>query len=93
MPRARHEADAQAFQVVIGIVYGMDLQLATVAGARIHMPDRERAGEPAQYTSVQPAGDQLQCFVSLRWWLGDDAGLRYLLEYLIHRLTDLHRYS
>ena len=71
----------------------MDLEFTAVTRAGVHMPDRERAGEPAQYASVQPAGDYPERVVRFRRLLGEDAGLGYLFEYLIHRLTDLRRYS
>jgi hypothetical protein len=36
---------AEPLAVVNGVVHGVDLQLAAVAGARIHLPDGEAAVE------------------------------------------------
>ena len=37
--------NAEAFAVVVGIVQGVDLELAAVARARVHLADREAAAE------------------------------------------------
>ena len=39
------EVDAEAFHIVVGVVEGMDLQFAGVAGAGIHLADGETAAE------------------------------------------------
>ena len=63
MARAGHEPDAQSFEVVVGIVHGVDLQLAAVARARVHVPDGERAGEPAQHPSFSRCAGHAQRLV------------------------------
>src|SRR5262249_8295256 len=52
--RASHEADAQPFEIVVRVVRRVNLQLASVARARINVTDAERAGKPAQHTIFQP---------------------------------------
>jgi hypothetical protein len=46
MARRGHEPDAEALEVVIGIVQGVDLQFASVAGAGIDLANRETPPEP-----------------------------------------------
>src|SRR3954469_24671139 len=45
MARTRNEPDAEPFDVVVGIVQGVDFQFAAIARTRIDLPDRERATE------------------------------------------------
>ena len=47
-----HEVDAEALAVVHGAREPGDLELAAVARARVHLPDRERAAE-------QPPGPRI----------------------------------
>jgi hypothetical protein len=53
MARARHEPDAQALDVVIGIAERVDLELASVARAGVDVADGERATERAQDLLLQ----------------------------------------
>jgi hypothetical protein len=46
--RAGDELDAQALDVVVGVVERVDLQLAAVAGAGVDLADRQRLAEDAQ---------------------------------------------
>jgi hypothetical protein len=39
MPGRRDKMNSEALQIIIGIVHGMDFQLAGVAGPRIHLAD------------------------------------------------------
>ena len=48
MSRACNKFDAQALDVVIGIVQGMDLQFTAAALTRIDMADSQRAAKMAQ---------------------------------------------
>ena len=43
-----HEADAEALDVVEGVVERVDLELAAVAGTRVDLADAETAAEPAR---------------------------------------------
>ncbi|MCY1374574.1 hypothetical protein D9M69_619240 [compost metagenome] len=54
MARAGHETDAQPFQVVVRVGQGVDLQLAAVARAGIHFPDRQRLPQDAQQLGLDP---------------------------------------
>jgi hypothetical protein len=45
MARAGDEADAQAFDVVVGVVERVDLELAAVAGPGVDLADRQRLPE------------------------------------------------
>ena len=45
MTRARNEPDTKAFNVVIRVVQCMDFEFASVAGARIDLPDAEGAAQ------------------------------------------------
>src|SRR5437879_5229904 len=78
--RARHELDAQALKVVVGAVHRVDLELAAVARAGIHVPDRQRAAEALEDDPPEPLLERSQRRVRKRSGLGDDAGLRYLLQ-------------
>ena len=48
MARRGHEAQAEALEIVEGVVERMDLQLAAVAGAGIDLANRETAAELAR---------------------------------------------
>ena len=45
MAGRRHEAEAEALDIVERVVQRMDLELAAVARACVHMPDREASPE------------------------------------------------
>ncbi len=62
----------------------MDLELAAVARARVHVPDRERAAEMLEDHFAQPLLERSQRGVRKRGGLGDDAGFYDLLQDLIH---------
>ena len=47
MPRARHQVDAEALEVVDRVGRRRDLQLAPVAAAGVDLAHVERAAEPA----------------------------------------------
>ena len=47
MARRGDEAQAETLEIVEGVVERVDFQLAAVAGAGIHLADREAAAEPA----------------------------------------------
>ena len=49
--RAGDELDAQALEVVVGVVERVDLELAAVARARVDLADRQRAAEDARRIS------------------------------------------
>src|SRR6516162_4432893 len=51
--RARDESDAETLEVVDGVVEGMNLELAAVAGARIHLPNAERTAEDSENARLQ----------------------------------------
>jgi len=46
MARRGDEAQAKSFDVVIGVVERMDLELASIAGAGVDLADRQAAAEP-----------------------------------------------
>ena len=54
MARRGDEAQAEAFEIVEGVVERVDFQLAAVAGAGIDFADREAAAEPAVRGAVEP---------------------------------------
>jgi hypothetical protein len=53
MARTGDELDAAAFEVVVGIVEGMDFEFAGIAGSGIDLADGQRAAEDAQDLVVQ----------------------------------------
>ena len=57
MARRGDEAQAEALEIVEGIVERMDFQLAAVAGAGIDLADREAAAEPAPRGAIDAAGE------------------------------------
>ena len=85
VPRARDEADAQALEVVVRAVAGVDLELAAVARAGVDMADGERAPEVPEQRLLQPLLELAKRRLGLRRGLGDDPGLRDLPEDLVHR--------
>ena len=46
MSRRGHEAQAEAFEIVEGVVEGMNFQLAAIAGTGVHLANRQAAAEP-----------------------------------------------
>jgi hypothetical protein len=75
MARRGDETDAEALEVVEGVIEGVDLQLATIAGAGIDLSDRETAAEP-------PARGTVEC----RCQLGDRAVVRHRWAFTQRRL-------
>ncbi len=57
MARARDEFDAEAFEVVDGLLERLNFELAAVARARIDLTDAERATEQCADLGVQMLGD------------------------------------
>ena len=57
MPRARDKFDAQSLDVVDRVVERVDLELATVARARVDLADAERAPDDAANLLVQALGN------------------------------------
>ena len=84
MARTGNEFDAQALDVVIGIVQRVDLQLADVAGARIDMADSQRTSDMAQDLLLQLLPVDTQRMIGLRRCFGLDAGFQDLPDYLVH---------
>ena len=56
MARRSDEAQAEALEIVEGVLQRVDLQLAAVARAGIDLADRERAAEPALGRKIDAAG-------------------------------------
>ena len=88
MARAGDELDAQAFEVVVGIVEGVDLELAAVARAGVDLADRQRAAERAQDLGVQALA-HAQFVRGRRRRLGYDADLQDLAQGRDHRSCPL----
>src|SRR6185312_8915129 len=84
MARTGHEANAQAFQVVIRIIERVDLELTAVARSRVHVADRERSCEPLQYRVSKPLLCDSQRLIGFGGWLRDNPDCRDLLQYAIH---------
>ena len=74
MARTGDELDAAPLEVVIGIVEGVNLQLAAIAGAGIDLAYGQRPAEDMQYVVVQPIDLALRAVVGDRRGLGEDAG-------------------
>jgi hypothetical protein len=85
MARAGDELDAAAFEVVVGIVEGVDFQLAGIAGAGIDFADGQRAAEDVQYLVVQAVDLALRAAFGLGHGLGEDAGAEDVAEQRNHR--------
>src|SRR5712672_1334215 len=90
--RARDELDAETLEIVVGTVHRVDLELAAVARARIHVPDRQRTAEVLEYDLPEPLLERSQRRVRKRSGLGDDSGLGDLFQQLVH-FTDPLRCS
>ena len=90
MARAGDELDAAPFEVVVGIVEGVDFQLAAVARTGIDLADGQRAAEDAQDLVVQTrrsraAGRRPASGARL----GEDAGAEDASEQRNHRSAPL----
>src|SRR6185312_11760653 len=83
VPGTRHEADAEALEVVERIVERVDFQLAAVAGAGVDVPDAERPAEQGADALLQGLADA-QAVVRLRRGLGGDPNDRNLPQRLQH---------
>ena len=59
MARRGDEAQAEALEIVEGVVERVDFQFAAVAGAGVDLADREAAAEPAPRGAID-AGGQAQ---------------------------------
>ena len=55
MARARDEADAEAFQVVVRVVERMDLELASIARAGVDVAYRQRLAQRVEDLAVDVA--------------------------------------
>ena len=55
--RRRDEAQAESLEIVEDVVERMDLELATVAGARIHFADRKRSAQAPPCGAVDLRGE------------------------------------
>ena len=86
VPWTGDEADAEALEVVVGIVQRMDLELAAVAGAGVDVADAERAPEQAQHRVAQAPRHLLQRGVGPRRGLAGQADAQDLSQELVHRL-------
>ena len=71
MPGAGHEANAQAFDVVVGVVERVDLEFAAVAGARVDRADAQGAAHDAQDPRLQGVAKP-EAGIGIRDGLGDD---------------------
>ena len=58
MARRGDETEAEALEIVEGVVEGVDLELAAVAGAGIDLADRQAAAEPAARGGVERGGER-----------------------------------
>jgi len=72
---AGDELDARAFEIVVGVVEGVDLQLTAVAGAGVAVADGERAAEDGPETLVEGVGDGGGVRWRRRLRLREDAGV------------------
>jgi hypothetical protein len=72
MARRGDEVHAEPFQVVVRPGEPGDLELAAVAGARVDLPDRERATEEMRNLRGEPPADALE-LAAASGRLGDDA--------------------
>jgi hypothetical protein len=78
--------DTEPFAVIERIVDCMDLKLAAIAGARIHLPYRQASAEVPDNRLFQPsAGLSDFLFNSRRQWFRDNAGPEYLAQDPYHR--------
>jgi hypothetical protein len=80
MARARREANAQALEVVVRIVEGVDLELAAVARSGVDLADHERAAEELQHFGLDLRCLHAELVVRLGRRFADDAGADDLEE-------------
>ena len=80
MARAGHELDAEALEVVVGVVERMYLELAAVARARVDLADRQRGTEDVQEFALDARRLVADGVAGIRRWLGADAGAGDLSE-------------
>ena len=83
MPRTRNEPDAQRLDVVDGVVERVNLEFATIAGARIDLPDAQRAAEHLENAPLQRLAHP-QTLLGRRRVLGDDPDPGDLLQCFQH---------
>jgi hypothetical protein len=83
VPRTRHEADTEAFEVVQRIVEGVDFELAAVAGTRVDVANTERPAEHGADLLLERLA-HAQAVVRLRRRLGGDPDGRDLSQRLQH---------
>src|SRR3990172_5413537 len=77
--------DTEAFHVVVRVIQGVYLQLATVAGSCIDMTDRQAPGKAfVQYTPELDAQLLDIRIFRCRRFLGDDTGTNYLCKQVQH---------
>ena len=74
------EAQAEAFQIVEGIVEGVDLELAAVAGAGVDLADRQRAAEPTARGAVDALRELGEARIVGRGRRLGEGGLEQALE-------------
>ena len=84
--RTGDELDAQSLDVVIRIAERVNLQLAAVARAGVHLADGQRAAERAQQFLLQPRDDDHVLRRRGRRF-GLDSRPGNLMEYVEHRMT------
>src|SRR5947207_2345153 len=72
--RARDELDAETLEIVVGAVHRVDLELAAVARAGVHVADRERAAEMLENDLAERLRDGAQGLLGLWRGLGDYPG-------------------
>ena len=83
--RAGDELDAQAFDVVVGVVERVDLQLAAVARAGVDLPDRQRLAEDREQLGMDLLRGDTQRLAALGRRLGANARVRDLPGDLPHQ--------
>lgn len=84
MARAGSKADAERFEVVVGIAQCVNFEFAAVAGTSIDMADDQRATKRVEHGFLQALADDAQILVGRRRCLGLVAGDEYLFEQLVH---------
>ena len=63
---------AEALEIVVRSGEPTDLELATIAGAGVHLPDMQRAAEAAVHLDTEPGPDGLERWIA-SGRLGDDS--------------------
>src|SRR6185437_1112023 len=80
---ARHETNAEAFEIVVGIVERLDLELTAVAGAGIDVADAEGAAENGADALIERVAGAKQ-LVGFRRRLGEHTYLADLAQCFQH---------